>query len=443
MIFACAIILSLFVGNSLIFVKDFKDSTVQYQKVKNDNLNLIKSNSENLWRLTFTDQKLIYPPAILGFISEAYEKNLPNGIKINFFTTSTPEFFKKESLFFYDSETMDWNNILILFVSFICIFFSYDAFSGEKAMGTLKLMISNSIPRSHIVLGKYLGVIVVVFLPFLLGTLISTFIFLISSVIQLSWNHLLSIIFYLIASGLFISLNVCIGLLISTLTSKPIISLSFVIMIWLFFSIVIPGMGWVVAKKKISIESLNAINNKLQLEMKALGSSQWNGNWTTPTADVYKNKDHFDQQTEITNRTWNNFRGKLFEQTKKGILISEISPFQTFRFLGEKIADNGFFRYKNFYNQVNNYHQIYRDFIYNEDRNDQNSYHLIWSMEYYTMKFMSNKPVSYEKVPKFEYTPPSFLQRIDNLKIELIILMSWNVILLSFIFYSFNRYDVR
>jgi ABC-type transport system involved in multi-copper enzyme maturation permease subunit len=443
MIIAYAIILTLFIANSLIFIKDFKDSRIQHQKIVTDNLEAIKKNSGNLWNLTFTDQKLAYPPSVLGFMSEAWEKNLPNGIKLNFFTTSNPEYYKKEDSFFSESEALDWNNILILFVSFICIFFSYDAFSGEKVEGTLKLMMSNSVSRTHIILGKYLGICFVTLLPLLAGAIMSSIILLLSPVIQLSWNHFFDIIYYLFAASLFISLNVCIGMLLSTLTSRPIVSLSFVILVWIVFSIVIPGIGWVIAKKTVPIESLNSINDKLSIETKALGGSFWNGHWKTPTPEVLANKNYFDKVDEIVNKTWNDYRNSLFNQVNSGIAFSKISPFQVFRFLGDKVADNGFPRYNNFYNQLKNYHQTYRDFIILKDKGDQQSHHLIWANEYCTSGFMSKKSVSYEEVPKFEYKIPFFVQTINATKWELLILLLWNMILFTGVSFAFIRYDVR
>jgi ABC-type transport system involved in multi-copper enzyme maturation permease subunit len=443
MIITYAIILTLFIDNSLIFTNSYKNSIIQYQKTTNENLDLIKKNSGNLWLLTFTNQKLAYPPSVLGFISEAWEKNLPHGLQTSFFTISNPESYKKEDLFFSESEDMDWNNILILFVSFICIFFSYNAFSGEKVEGTLKLIMSNSVYRSHIIFGKYFGICFVILLPLLAGVIISTIIFLVSPVIQLSWNHFFDIIYYLFAAGLFVSLNVCIGMLISSLTSKPIISLSYVILIWLVLSIVIPGIGWVIAKQSVSVESLNNINSKLMTEIRALGGSNWSDRWATPTTDVLTNKEHFDKQTEITNKILDDYRNSLFTQVKTGILFSKISPFQVFRFLGEKIADNGFYRYSNLYNQVKNYNIAFTQFIVDKDNADQDSYHLIWNFKYYTVKFMSNKSVLFEDVPKFVYQDPSTAQKIEATIWDMFILMMWNLFLFIGVFVAFVKYDVR
>lgn len=443
MIIAYVIILILFITNSFFFIMGYRNDLIEYQRIFNENKELIKKNSNNLMELTFTDQKVTYPPANLGFISEAMEKNLPNGLSINFFSVSNPEYYKKTNLFFSDSQTLDWNNILIMFVSFICIFLSYNSFSGEKVEGTLKLIMSNSVNRSHILLGKYLGICFVVFLPILAGILINLIIFLLSPEIALSWNHYFCIILFLIAAWLFISLNICIGVLISTLTTKPIISLSFIILVWLFLFIVLPSVGWVIAEKSIVVESINNINDQISSENMALGGSMWSDQWKTPTPEVLANKDLFAKMTEKTNRTWNKYRVSLFNQTDYGIVLTKISPFQTFRFLSEKIADNGYFRYRNFYNQVKEFHRSFREFIVSKDKLDPDSYHLIWSMKYYSMGFMSNKPVLFKEIPTFEYKSPSFFQTFLSVKFEFFILILWNIVIFFATLYSLTKYDVR
>ncbi len=443
MIIAFTIIVTLMIVNCLGFMKDFSDSTTLYQKLNIETREALKNNSGNLWQLTFTNQRFIYPPSILGFLAAGYQKHLPNGLHMHFFGISNPEYFKKENIFVSGSMDLDWNNILIFFVSFICIFFSYNTFSGEKINGTLKLMMSNPVSKRQVIIGKYLGICFIVFIPFIIGVIITILVFLFSHVIQLSLYQFTGIIYYLFAAALFISLNVLIGMLISTLTSRSIVSLSLVMLIWLVFSIVVPGIGWIISKKTTPVESLNSINDRLSSEMIALGGSRWDDRWKTPTPEVLANKNHFDKATEISNRIWNNYQNSLFAQAKSGISVSKISPFQVFRFLGEKVADNGFFRYINFYNQVKDYHLVYKDFIINKDKTDKDSYHLIWNYRYHTVRFMSVKPVSFEEIPKFEYKDISNLEKIGNTKWELFILIIWNVLLFAGVFYAFVRYDVR
>ena len=443
MIIVSITIVALFLVNSLVFIKDFSDQTKQYQKINVKTQDALKNSSGNLWQLTFNTQKLTYPSSPLGFIAEGNKKQLPDGVQIDFFRISNPEYYQNGDVILPSSMALDWNNILILLISFVCIFFSYDTFSGEKMNGTLKLMMSNPVSRNQLIMGKYLGICFILFLPFITGVIITVLVLLLSPAIQLSTYQITGILYYVFAAILFISLNVFIGMLISALTSKPIVSLSLVLLVWLVFSIVVPGVGWIISQKTTPVESLNSINDQLSAEDRALGRSRWNGTWKTPTPEVLVNKDHFDKQTEISNRIWNNYRNSLFTQAKSGISVSDFSPFQVFRFLGEQIADVGFSRYQNFYSQVKNYHMGFKDFVIEKDKADKESFHLIWSMPYYTRNFMSLKPVNYEEIPKFEYQNPAFLQKFRGTRWGLLILLGWNVLLLIGIFFAFTVYDVR
>ena len=49
---------------------------------------------------------------------------------------------------------IDISYLVKVFLSLFVIFFAYDSVSGEKSQGTLRLMLSNAIPRYNILLGK-------------------------------------------------------------------------------------------------------------------------------------------------------------------------------------------------------------------------------------------------------------------------------------------------
>ena len=67
---------------------------------------------------------------------------------------------------------IDWVFIGIL-MSFFVILFTFDAIAGERARGTLSLMMSNAVSRGQMLLGKYLGAFVTVFLPLIISILIN------------------------------------------------------------------------------------------------------------------------------------------------------------------------------------------------------------------------------------------------------------------------------
>mgnify|MGYP001766571630 CR=1 FL=1 len=64
---------------------------------------------------------------------------------------------------------IDLTFIITILLSLAALVFSYDAVSGDKEDGTLKLTLANAVPRSTVLAGKVLGGAATLFVPFLLS----------------------------------------------------------------------------------------------------------------------------------------------------------------------------------------------------------------------------------------------------------------------------------
>jgi len=64
---------------------------------------------------------------------------------------------------------IDLTFILGILMSLAALIFSYDAISGEKEDGTLKLMLANGVPRARVILAKIIGGAVTLWVPFLIA----------------------------------------------------------------------------------------------------------------------------------------------------------------------------------------------------------------------------------------------------------------------------------
>ena len=58
-------------------------------------------------------------------------------------------------------------------LSLIAILFTFDLISGEREHGTLRLTLANSVPRHTVLIGKFLGALVSISVPFTLAILIN------------------------------------------------------------------------------------------------------------------------------------------------------------------------------------------------------------------------------------------------------------------------------
>lgn len=450
MVFYTSVLLAVMIINGFVFTINYNKKAIKYDEVRNENLTNIRSNSSSLLNLLFYKQKLIKPPSKYAFISEAEETVLPNGMRINFFEESLPEFYKGKNIFFAQFNSIDWMFILIYLIGFICIAFSYNAFSGEKEKGTLKLIFSNSVLKGKLIIGKLAGILICICIPFFTGCLINLIIIQMNPAISFGAADYAFIFLFLCAAIFFISLNILLGFFVSTLTSRPVHSLNMVLVLWIFLSIILPSISWISAKKMLDIPAQSKIAEQANNEIrKVMDSKKYSMNWSSdwegkaPNEEVYSRAEGSKVRTNLRQGVWRSYYQDLISQTNLAILSSKLSPVSVFRFIGERISGNGYFGFLGFHDQVINYKNVFKNFAVEKDRQDKDSYHLMWDEAWASKYFSSHKPVSFNEIPRFEYRKPSLMETLNNCIWDFLILVLWNIVLFTGTFAAFLRYDVR
>jgi ABC-type transport system involved in multi-copper enzyme maturation permease subunit len=125
-------------------------------------------------------------------------------------------------------------------MSLLALLFAYDAVSGERQRGTLALILANQLPRSTLLLGKYLGAMAVLLPLLLLGTAISLMVMLASEYVQLTSADWLVMLLMLIVSAGYVSLVWLAGLVISALTRHAHTSLVVGLFLWVVAVLIAP-----------------------------------------------------------------------------------------------------------------------------------------------------------------------------------------------------------
>ena len=98
-----------------------------------------------------------------------------------------------------DVTKVDWAFVIGYVLSLIALLFTFDAISSERESGTLRLMLANSVPRHTILIGKFLGALISVSIPFTLAVLVNLLLISTSSVVHLNteaWGRLGVHLFY-------------------------------------------------------------------------------------------------------------------------------------------------------------------------------------------------------------------------------------------------------
>ena len=153
--------------------------------------------------------------------------------------------------------------IVTIIMSLLAILFSYDAITGEREKGTLKLMISNSISRANLLLGKWIGGTLSLLIPFIFSLLFSAIYISLNPNINWDSSAWATFFLFLLGSIIFIAAFYLLGLLVSSFSKYASTSILTSLFLWVIFILVIPNLSPYIAAQLYRIPSVNKIEKEL------------------------------------------------------------------------------------------------------------------------------------------------------------------------------------
>ena len=154
---------------------------------------------------------------------------------------------------------LDLTFIVRIVLSLLAILFTYDAISGEKERGTLKLALANSLPRDSLILGKAIGSFISLILPLIIPLIIGLLILTIYPDVSLSSDDWVRIGLILLFFILYISVFFSLGLFVSARTTRSSISFLVLLLVWVTFVTVIPKAAVMAAAQIYPIPSVHEV----------------------------------------------------------------------------------------------------------------------------------------------------------------------------------------
>jgi ABC-type transport system involved in multi-copper enzyme maturation permease subunit len=149
-------------------------------------------------------------------------------------------------------------------LSLMALMMSFDAISGEKVKGTLKLVLSNSVSRASVLLGKWLGLTLVILFPLSVGLIISLLLFFSITGMSLSAGNWVALGIQFGAIFLFVGLFTAIGITISAFTSTPTRSIFVCLTVWGLLAFIIPQGSLAAADAAVPVPAVQQIERTLR-----------------------------------------------------------------------------------------------------------------------------------------------------------------------------------
>ena len=225
---------------------------VDYQETVKEENN--KESAEQPWlQKQKTDpnlevSKLILKPTPLSVFGTGLESALPsylgmtrNGIKRGEAALSTaPIAFLLGHL--------DFVFVVSTVFSLLALLFTFDAVTGEKEAGTLRITLANALPRDIFLWSKFIGGYLVFIVPFLVS-LITGLLVLVWQGFPLSEPNIFSRVLCLIGiSLLYIAIFFAIGAVVSIYFDNSKTALIVAFTVWVFAVLILPRVGFLAAQ---------------------------------------------------------------------------------------------------------------------------------------------------------------------------------------------------
>ena len=137
---------------------------------------------------------------------------------------------------------LDFLFIVTIIMSLLAMLFSYDSIAGERQSGTLRLVISNSISRTKVLFGKFIGGSASLLIPFILALLVGVLYVSVNPAIQWDSSAWMELALLTAASITFITLFYLLGLMVSTFSRYSAVSILNCLFLWVLLILVIPNV---------------------------------------------------------------------------------------------------------------------------------------------------------------------------------------------------------
>ncbi len=479
----CIVLMAVFMP---VLVKDYQ------QRLKDYNENVAANeaklrNAKVYFGIFYIGPNIYRPPAMLSVFSKGIEDNLDGSARIG--PKNVPEInagLIAVNPYVSILPVLDVSLAFQIVVSALAFLVACDVISGERERETLKLMLSGTVTRSHVLLGKLLAGLMILLVPLTIAFLVGLLILTSSSMVDFTTSDWAHIGLMYLVSLIFISAICNIGLFVSCLTKRSAISLMLGLFFWIVFLTVVPNISVHLATRIRPLKPEDKVEERIRLveqekkskveeipwagqEVQSEGYSQW--------YILVCNKERMDcRQKRFTMNTpvdikyaeklWevkHRHLGDLLKQKELADNLSRISPVFLYEKVMSALAGTDTASYQYFMTRARAYRNEVIDYV--RSKTDNFSSPLYFTQctkadtavyqEYLDGKMSEEDFQKWKEKKITQVLPldlldfPQFIYKHDAVKSlnraipDLLLLIFANVLFFALSFQAFVKYDVR
>jgi len=439
----------LFAANGLVFVQQYSRLNVEYR------LHVAQEEQHP----STVGTSLYRSPNSLLFMAEGGGKSVPQGYGLSPKLTLSPFPAGTANFKMPDIPELDWSFIVKIVFSLYVILLGFEAVSGEKERGTLRLVLSNPVGRLKLLTGKYLAIMASAAIPLAAGLLISVIVIGVFLPGVMGAPNVVRIAFFFILALAYLSLFAFMSLLLSSLIPRSALVLLVLLAFWIFSAFFVPDTSSILAQRFSKVPSEYAMAKLLGPTMQKEVFSRIDkvveriqkGELKTEKDALEESDLAFEEGQDSVRKLYDDYDNAMRERADLAQRISRASPAALFQYAAEAVSGTGPNAESRFLRDVRNYSRTYDDYILKKVGKVVGT--SPWSFstgatlngKYIHLQSPFPQEYSGDKsdFPRFSESRPSLVDGLHDGLWDIAGLLVWNILLAGLAFSVFLRTDVR
>jgi ABC-type transport system involved in multi-copper enzyme maturation permease subunit len=431
--------------------------TVQKHREQISRYNSAVTESAHYHSTTHTSLHMRPSPLVL--LADGGSKHQPPGYRLEPKGRLTPLPAGQKNFKMPFVPELDWAFIIKAIFSLYAILLAFRGISGEKEIGTLRLVLSYTLRRNQVLLAKYISILLTIGIPLILGSLISLCIISIFMPDALSLNIIPRIGLMVLLAFFYLSVFAFLGLFVSSMVGRSSVVLLILLAAWIFLVIVIPNLSGILSNKLTNVPSeyqtakqvSSILKQQVWGRIDKVKERVKSGELTTEEAIKAETDRAFEEgQKEVRNH-YAVYNNAMKRRANTARTISRLSPTGMFQFASESLADTGPGREERFLKDAKMYSEIYDNYILEKLGRLVGVSHWSFSTNMTVndkhIHISSPHPEEYQgdksDFPQFVESNPNLAHNVHGAVLDLAGLSLWNLVFAGLAFWAISRCDVR
>ena len=158
---------------------------------------------------------------------------------------------------------LDLEFIVKIILSLFAILFTFDAISGERELGTLKLNVAHGVKRSSLIFGKLVGGFFLLIIPFIIPLLLGLLVIQFFEGVVFTGEDWLRTVLIIASFIIYLTCFLTLGIMVSSLTKRSNISFLVLLMLWVLFIAVVPRGSVLISQSIYPVQSTEELRKEV------------------------------------------------------------------------------------------------------------------------------------------------------------------------------------